>query len=78
MNSYAPISIEPNTGRACAVPTASAVCNGGIKAGGNNGLINGWPAGLAGALFPASTNGLVEIGRTSKVLMFVKPGRLKN
>src|SRR6185295_19961190 len=74
VNSYAPISIAPNTGRACAVPTAKATCNGGTNAGGNNGLMNGCPAGLGGAPFPALTNGLVEIGRTSKVLMFVNPG----
>src|SRR5256885_1645619 len=76
--SYAPISIAPNTGRAIAVPTAKAVCSGGTNAGGNSGLINGCPAGLAGAPFPALTSGLVEIGRTSYVLMSVNPGLVPN
>src|ERR1051325_82133 len=68
------MSIAPNTGRACAVPTASAVWNGGTNAGGNNGLINGCPAGLCGLPSPASTSGLVEVGCTSNVAMFTKPG----
>src|SRR5215217_3530188 len=78
VNSYAPISIAPKTGRAVAVPTANATCNGGTNTGGNNGLMNGCPAGLAGAPFPALTSGLVEMGRTSKVLMFVNPGLVPN
>src|SRR4026207_1242727 len=36
--------------------------------------MNGWPAGLGGALLPVLTKGLVAIGRTSYVAMFVKPG----
>src|SRR6185369_15072307 len=74
VNSNAPISIAPNTGRACAVPTASAVWNGGKNAGGNNGLMNGWPAGLCGAPLPVLTSGLVDDGRKSRVAMLTNPG----
>src|ERR1051325_11761132 len=68
------MSIAPNTGRPCAVPRGSAVWNGGTNAGGNNGLINGCPAGLCGLPSPASTRGLVDVGCTSNVAMFTKPG----
>src|SRR5215213_11094680 len=66
-NSYAPMSITPFAGLGLAVPGASSVCSGGWKAGGKSGLMNGWPAGLAGAGLPALMSGLPEAGRTSYV-----------
>src|SRR5690349_17525634 len=36
--------------------------------------MNGCPAGLCGAPLPVFTSGLVEVGRTSNVEIFVNPG----
>src|ERR1043165_173124 len=36
--------------------------------------MNGCPAGLCGEPFPALTSGLVDVGCTSHVAIFVKPG----